>query len=662
MIQFRSINSRFLVVSLVLVALVFGGLGLFIGVQNVRAIRAALDSKGKAVAELVQYVGADYMTNFNYVALDDLVEDVLKDQDVAFIAFYNEQKKLVTKVPEPPDTSSLIVLEHELKDSESRLLGSVRIGYKTASVDKSIRTNVLLVTSGILIATALLAAGIVLLIRSITRPLAKTVDFVKQVATGDFTKSLEVRSGDEIGELGSAVNKMIIDLKVLIGSIRQTASKTAASAEQIAASSREVKGGATTTSQASEETLASMEEMAASMRSVSENAESLSATVEQTSGSVTETMASIENVARNMTDLSSSVTETSSTVEEMTVSIEHVAKEAEDLTAVVHNAAASVEQMTKSIEQVDKHVQDAGSVSQRSVEEAKAGGEALSMSFKGMKNISATMDGIAALIQNLGNSSREIDKILAVIDEIADQTNLLALNAAIQAAQAGDAGRGFAVVATEVRELADRSRAAAKEIGEVIKRIQEETQGAVKSTENGARESAAAMEMADRAAEALTKIIQGVEKTDQIMNMIMKATAEQRTGSREVLDYVTTMRGSSDQMKRAMSEQAAGGRQIRLSVESMNRIMQEVEKATREQAAGSKQITVAVENMNQMTQKVSKAMAEQKQGGNHVVRATENISAIAKQNLDAVKQMAESSEDLMAEARILLKNVESFKL
>ena len=137
-IQFRSINTKFLTVSLALLALVFGGLGLFASVQNSKALRAALDSKGKAVAELANHAAADYLSNFNYIGLDKFAEDVLTDADVAFIAVYNDKKALVTKQPEPQDVSSLVVNEQVLKDDD-RILGSMRIGYRTDAVDKSVR-------------------------------------------------------------------------------------------------------------------------------------------------------------------------------------------------------------------------------------------------------------------------------------------------------------------------------------------------------------------------------------------------------------------------------------------------------------------------------------------------------------------------------------------
>ena len=207
--------------------------------------------------------------------------------------------------------------------------------------------------------------------------------------------------------------------------------------------------------------------------------------------------------------------------------------------------------------------------------------------------------------------------------------------------------------------------------------------------QNGSHNPDEAMDMADRAADALKKIVEGVEKTDQIMAMVISATAEQVSGSREVLKYVDTMRVSSDQVNRAMTEQAAGGkqirqsienmnkvaqqgakavreqaaggRQIRLAVENMNRIMQEVSQAAKEQASGSKQIIGSVEGMNRMTQQVTVATSEQKRGGDLVVKSTENISSIARENLAAVEQMTKSSDELVGVAKALLDGVANFK-
>lgn len=686
----KNIGFKFLsVISVILLITTIASSALIARNEKV-LLRHSLEEKGSSLVSYIAKLSKDSLIMKDSIQMDSIVHELNKDEEVVYTLIRDAGGNILTsrfsslnsQVPGIKELIEGLPKDSELRDIlaviktagvvvelsapvviDTETIGSATIGMSDHKIRRQIAETVVFVLIVNLVTALLLGAALYLASRKIVvNPIIKLTDVSKLIASGDLSQLIEVKTSDEIGELGRATNKMINDLKVLIGNIRGTAAKTTSSAEKIAVGSQQVKLGAVTTSQAAEETLTSIEEMAASIKSVSVNAESLSANVEETSSSVTQMMASVENVARNMDSLASSVTETSSTVEQMTVSIEQVAKGAEDLSRVVQNAATSVEHMTKSVDQVGNHIQEAGAISQRSVKEARAGSEALSRTFKGIKTISGTMGGIATLIQTLETSSQEIVKIIEVIEDITDKTNLLALNASIQAAQAGEAGHGFAVVAREVRELADRSRVAAKEISDVIRRVQAETEAAVKSTVMGAQESAEAMDMADRAAEALKKIIEGVEKTDQIMGMIVTVTSKQREGSKEVLTYVATMRESSDQVKRAMSEQAAGGRQIRLSVENMNQIMQEVSRGTREQAAGSKQIIAAVANMNQMTQQVSVATSEQKLGGNLVVKSTENISNIAKENLAAVEQMAKSSEELVADAKMLLADMARFKI
>jgi methyl-accepting chemotaxis protein len=742
----QSIQAKFLGIIAGILIVTAAAASVLIAWSESSLLTRALLDKGRSLGSFAAELSKDAVLMQDFIRLDSIVNEVNKDDEVVYAVILDNAgepassrfaslskqspalKGLLANLPKEAELPEIVAAAKKTGiamdvtipiGQESDGLGSVAMGMSRHKVYKQVAQVVLVIVGLNLLIAAALGGALLLATRKIVLiPVKSLISVSSKVAGGDLSQTVPVTSTDEIGELGRSVNKMVEDLRGLITRIRQGASKTASSAEQIAASSRQVKQGAATTSSAAEETLTSMEEMAASIQSVSRNADALSANVQETSSSVTQMMASVENVARNMESLSTSVSqtsstmeqmtvttdqvaknmeslatnvvETSSTVEELTVSIEQVARGADDLTRVVKQAAASVEGMAQSIEQVGKHIQDAGTISRQSVDEAKMGGEALSKAFRGMKSISATMSSMAGLIQTLGKSSQEIGSIIEVIEEIADQTNLLALNAAIEAARAGDAGRGFAVVADEVRKLAERSMKATKEIGDVIGRVQGETQEAVRSTESGTREASEAMDMADRATDALKKIIEGVEKMGQIMAMITTATADQMAGSRDVLKYVDTMRTSSDQVNRAMSEQASGGkqirhaveemnkltqqvakavreqasggRQIRLAVENMNRIMQEVSLAAREQASGSKQIIGAVESMNKMTQQVTIATSEQKRGGDLVVKSTENISTIAKENLGAVDEMAKSSEDLVGVSQTLIESVENFKV
>ena len=120
------------------------------------------------------------------------------------------------------------------------------------------------------------------------------------------------------------------------------------------------------------------------------------------------------------------------------------------------------------------------------------------------------------------------------LKDIADQTNLLALNAAIEAARAGEMGRGFAVVADEVRALAERTTRATREIGEMIKAIQQGTKGAVNTMQKGVQDVEQGKQEADKSGQALAEILRRVEETAGLVAQIAHAAAQQTETTIEI--------------------------------------------------------------------------------------------------------------------------------
>ncbi|MBN2374669.1 HAMP domain-containing protein [bacterium] len=484
-----------------------------------------------------------------------------------------------------------------------------------------------------------------LITRGITKPLALCVDFAKQVARGDLSSQVEINKKDETRELGDALNgmieylrsmadvadkvakgnlaenvkpasdvdvfgnsfsRMIKNLREIVDNIRNTASSVASAAEEISASSEQINKGAQTQATAADETGSSMEQMSVN----------------------------IQNVAKNAEGLATNVDETTSSIQEMGTTSEHVAKMAESMASNVSETSSTIEQMAVTIEKTAENVREADHLSQKAREEAQAGGEAVIKTVEGMKTIGEMMKNISEAIKNLGKRSEAIGSIVEVIEEIADQTNLLALNAAIEAARAGEAGRGFAVVADEVRKLAERSVKATKEIGEVIKQVQNETSSAVKATEEGGRSSHEGIKLADQAGAAISRIMDAVLASSNIMQDISRATEEQSAAARNVI----------------------------AAVEEMNKLTQSVNESTKEQALGIKQVVKAAEEMSQMTEQVKNATIEQRQGGENVVKAVENISDIARTNLSAVEQLIVSAKDMSRQSVGLQEMVQRFQM
>jgi methyl-accepting chemotaxis protein len=196
--------------------------------------------------------------------------------------------------------------------------------------------------------------------------------------------------------------------------------------------------------------------------------------------------------------------------------------------------ATAMQEMSTTVQQVSEHSQKASDSSHKAAQAARQGGEVVEQTLSTMRSIADSSKTVAARIAELGKSSEQIGKIVAVIDDLADQTNLLALNAAIEAARAGEQGRGFAVVADEVRKLAERTTKATQGIGAMIESIQAETRNAVQAIELGSRDVGIGVEKTSASGTALEEIIQMSEQVGDMISQIATAATEQSSATEQV--------------------------------------------------------------------------------------------------------------------------------
>ncbi|TCQ02315.1 methyl-accepting chemotaxis protein [Rhizobium sp. PP-F2F-G36] len=209
----------------------------------------------------------------------------------------------------------------------------------------------------------------------------------------------------------------------------------------------------------------------------------------------------------------------------------------DDLSRRTEQQAASLEETSAALEEITSAVRNS---TDRSLEASQMVDEAR----RSTEQSSAVVRDAVSAMGRIENASTEIGQIINVIDEIAFQTNLLALNAGVEAARAGDAGKGFAVVAQEVRELAQRSAGAAKDIKTLIHRSSGEVQSGVK--------------LVTATGEALSLIESHVVKINDHVHSIAIASREQSTGLAEVNTAVNQM-DQMTQQNAAMVEQSTAG-------------------------------------------------------------------------------------------------------
>jgi methyl-accepting chemotaxis protein len=444
-VSLDTINKKILLPTLLLVMLLIGAIGSVLIVQQQRILTSMMEAKANSIATILAKISMQSMINIDKFTLQTFVKETVKDPDVAFVEFYDVTGKSLTSeiVTAPADTSGLMVYERDILDYGDKPAGKIKVGFKTDSLNQTLRYSIIVGAVSLAALLGLLAVGLALIVRSVSRPLKNAIQIAKHVADGDLTSRIEVTSGDETGQLLQALKDMNESLSRIVGEVRSTT-------DSISTASREIAAGNTDLSSRTEQQASSLEETASSM-------EELTSTVKQNA----------EN-----------------------------AKQANQLAANASDIAVK-------------------------------GGYAVN-------DVVQTMGSISA-------SSKKIMDIISVIEGIAFQTNILALNAAVEAARAGEQGRGFAVVAAEVRNLAQRSAAAAKEITALIS-------DSVDKVEIGSKQ-------VDQAGATMNEIVQAVKRVTDIMSEITAASSEQSAGIEQVNQAIVQM-DETTQQNAALVEEA----------------------------------------------------------------------------------------------------------
>jgi methyl-accepting chemotaxis protein len=255
-------------------------------------------------------------------------------------------------------------------------------------------------------------------------------------------------------------------------------------------------------------------------------------------GSATKLQDAMTRVAQNARGIDAGANEIRSAADDL-------AKRTEQQAASLEETAAALEQITTTVKDAAKRASEAGTLVARTRQGAEKSGEIVQTAVSAMEQIE--------------KSSGEISNIIGVIDDIAFQTNLLALNAGVEAARAGEAGKGFAVVAQEVRELAQRSANAAKEIKTLITASNEQVRNGV--------------ELVGETGKALKTIVAEVQEINRNVAAIVESSQEQSSGLQQINTAVNQMDQDTQKNAAMVEESTAASHGLAREAASLNALL-----------------------------------------------------------------------------------------
>ncbi|MEG0260857.1 MAG: methyl-accepting chemotaxis protein [Lysinibacillus sp.] len=291
--------------------------------------------------------------------------------------------------------------------------------------------------------------------------------------------------------------------------------------------------------------------------------------------------ASSEELAQSSLEVKTGAVQIALTMTELAGGSESQADSASELAQIIETFKVNVNQATNEGNNLQGH---SGEV----LNLTTTGQELMNSSTKQMHEIDRIVQASVTKVEGLNQQSREISKLVSVIDDIANQTNLLALNAAIEAARAGEQGKGFAVVADEVRKLAEQVSSSVTEISSIVLRIQNETVGVTTSLQSGYEEVKKGTAQITHTGETFESIASAVN------NMV--SNIQGITGNIQGISQTTgQINVAIDDIAAISQENAAGVEQTTATVEETASTMEEVAKST-------DQLAIMAESLNHQVQ------------------------------------------------------------
>lgn len=600
------------------------------------SLKQTLRLKIDAVGRLVAYASQKVLEDNDVTQVGLLMDESLKDSDLSFFKLEDASKYAVIERKKTQKIDHVTTFPI-LRGSET--IGTLAIGYSEDSINKAMVKRMIAKGGELALLLVALSVVVVVLFRLRVASRVESIETLLEQAThGDLTVRIEDHRNDEISMIADRVNYLVEQLRTSFKRIAELSESSSETTGALVSSFNESIDAMAMQHQSTEEISSAIGKAAQSHALITNTTQQLHLFSNQNTNALQQSVSISRDIADRIERLNSGMNAARMTVDAINRAAGKAADIAEQATQEARKGASSAGNVRNSVSMITGVITQSAAQTDRTTKViSEKGIIAVSKTKQSMESIHLLAESLTGSMLKLDAGSKDIAKIVSVIEDIAKRTKLLSLNTSIIASQAGEHGKSFMVVANEMKQLSDLTANHTMEIAGILGSIQHGIGAAVEQTKDASRLVENGSLVVAHAGEALEEILEASQDSASMARRVMDAAEVQQSGLEEVLSSLDYLEKLNTDVSLAMTDEQGNISSFAESIGILCESMDFAKRSTEEQVITMHKVMNNIIGANEQISQIATEIAANQHENIVIADSVQTVIEVSAATVETLK-------------------------